>query len=152
MKQKSDFTRLRTLLGEEPSRKAFKDILGLFRCWEDEESKSVGVEYSLGHLASWPDMYREATLKECWPHFPEGVPVNYFMLVRSLNVGACEIGAGGVKVLANTPALDNLTMLNCYRSMMGNEGLKALASSSHLHSNLYLQNLVRISGLQGLLD
>ena len=82
--QDEHFSRLRGLLAQERSKDTFQQILDTFEDWK--EDSQLGLEYALEHLESWPDAYREATLKQYWPDFPNLQPTEHSALVRSLNL------------------------------------------------------------------
>jgi len=71
MAESTCFAQLRNILSQEPSWRAWNDLLELFEDWEEEEEQELALDYAQQHLESWPLHCRQFQeyLPEhpCWP-------------------------------------------------------------------------------------
>lgn len=143
---------LRQMLSQQPSEQAFRKILRCFR-GDNHFPFEVGLSYVLDHLEDWRDDLRCADINDCWPGFPHTPPPQRLSLVRSLSLpdwGLCDQTMG---VLVRGLEGTSLRCLCLFNNRIGDEGTKLLAQSPHLQRLEVLDlgwNQIREEGVRAL--
>lgn len=137
------WTQLRTYLSASPSLRSFHSIV---RCINQAplEEQELYVEYALEHMKTWDTQLRTASFQECWPHCPDGEPLQSYRLVLRLDLSihpqhGPPWSSDMLIRLFEHPALSHLYGLHLNGHRLDEESVSRLAESNHLRQLQELQ-------------